>query len=156
MTGYQTQQRGLLIAFFESHQDEAFTIDGIAGRMRADMGAAAPSRSTIYRTVADLERENMLQRTYMADQRRSTYKYRGAEACEAHLHVRCEKCNALMHLDEDVSDRIAALLRSNAHVALDIKNSTLLCRCEKCAAETEDERESAPNETDHNHDEVEN
>ena len=34
MTGYQTQQRNLLISFFESHPDEAFTIDEITQQMR--------------------------------------------------------------------------------------------------------------------------
>lgn len=55
MTGYQTQQRNLLVSFFESHPDEALTIDEITHKMRSEQGDAAPSRSTVYRTVADLE-----------------------------------------------------------------------------------------------------
>ena len=63
MTGYQTQQRNLLVSFFESHPDEAFTIDEITQQMRSEQGDATPSRSTVYRTVADLEKENYLKRT---------------------------------------------------------------------------------------------
>lgn len=42
MTGYQTQQRNLLVSFFESHPDEALTIDEITHKMRSEQGDAAP------------------------------------------------------------------------------------------------------------------
>ena len=110
MTGYQTQQRSLLVSFFESHPDEAFTIDEITHRMRSEQGEAAPSRSTVYRTVADLEKENYLKRTYLASKRSSAYQYCDPHVCEEHLHIRCEKCHALMHLDANVSETIALSL----------------------------------------------
>ena len=132
MTGYQTQQRSLLISFFESHPDEAFTIDEIMQQMRDAQGDLVPSRSTIYRTVADLEKENCLRRTYLANKRSSAYQYCDPRACEDHLHIRCEKCNALMHLDANVSEAIARLLKSDANVSLDVGNTVLLGRCEKC------------------------
>lgn len=133
MTGYQTQQRGLLISFFESHPDEAFTIDEILQRMRTEQDGALPSRSTVYRTVADLEKENYLKRVYLADRHASAYQYRDPRACEKHLHIRCEKCNALMHLDANVSDAIAKMLQSDANVSLDIGNTILVGCCEKCS-----------------------
>lgn len=133
MTGYQTRQRSLLVSFFESHPDEAFTIDEITEHLRGEDGESAPSRSTVYRTVADLERENCLRRTYLADRRSSAYQYCDPHACEDHLHVRCEKCNALMHLDANVSDMIARLLKSDANVSLDVGNTVLLGRCERCS-----------------------
>ena len=132
MTGYQTQQRNLLISFFESHPDEAFTIDEIMQQMRGGQGGA-PSRSTVYRTVADLERENCLRRIYLANKRSSAYQYCDPHVCEGHLHVRCEKCNVLMHLDADVSETIAKLLKSGANISLDVGNTVLLGRCEKCS-----------------------
>ena len=133
MTGYQTQQRNLLVSFFESHPDEAFTIDEITQQMRSEQGAATPSRSTVYRTVASLEKENYLKRTYLANKRSSAYQYCNPHVCKGHLHIRCEKCNALMHLDADVSETIARLLKSDANVSLDIGNTILLGRCEKCS-----------------------
>ena len=133
MTGYQTQQRNLLIAFFESHPDETFTIDEITQQMRSEQGDAAPSRSTVYRTVADLEKENCLKRIYLANQRRSAYQYCNPHVCAGHLHIRCEKCNALMHLNANVSETIAKLLKSDANVSLDIGNTVLLGCCEKCS-----------------------
>ena len=133
MTGYQTQQRNLLISFFESHPDEAFTIDEVMQRLQNEQRADVPSRSTVYRTVADLEKEGSLKRSYLSELRRSAYQYRDAHACASHLHIRCEKCNALMHLDADVSETIARLLKSDANVSLDIGNTILLGRCEKCS-----------------------
>ena len=133
MTGYQTQQRNLLVSFFESHPDEAFTIDEITQKMRSEQGEAAPSRSTVYRTVADLEKESCLKRTYLANKRSSAYQYCDPRACGDHLHIRCEKCHALLHLDANVSETIARLLKSDANVSLDIGNTILLGCCERCS-----------------------
>lgn len=131
MTGYQTQQRNLLISFFESHPDEAFTIDEVMRQMRREQGKEIPSRSTVYRTVADLEKENYLKRIYLAEKRCSAYQYYDPRACKEHLHIRCKRCNALMHLDADVSGAIAKLLPAN--VTLDIGNTILLGHCERCS-----------------------
>lgn len=136
MTGYQTHQRSVLISFFEAHPDEAFTIDEIVRQIQAEWGGDAPSRSTVYRTVADLERENLLQRSYLADRRSSAYQYRNRLACGSHLHVRCERCNALMHLGSEVSGAIADLLRSRANVSLDVGSTVLAGVCDKCSRQT--------------------
>ena len=98
MIGYQTHQRNQLISFFEAHPNETFTIDEITEKLRDQLGQDAPSRSTVYRTVADLEKEKLLQRMYLA-----------------------------------VSDEIEKLLRQNASVSLDVGNTILVGRCEKCS-----------------------
>lgn len=49
------------------------------------------------------------------------------------MHIRCEKCHALMHLDANVSETIAKLLKSDANVSLDIGNTILLGCCDKCS-----------------------
>lgn len=133
MTGYQTQQRSILISFFESHPNEAFTIDEVMQGLQNELGADIPSRSTVYRTVADLEKEGSLKRSYLSKQRRSAYQYHDAHRCATHLHMRCEKCHALMHLDTGVSDAIARLLQCDANVSLDIENTVLLGRCKNCS-----------------------
>ena len=132
MTGYQTQQRNLLISFFESHPDEAFTIDEIMQCLQNEQEADVPSRSTVYRTVAELEKEGSLKRSYLSKRRRSAYQYHDARACASHLHIRCEKCNALMHLDTKVSNTITRLLQNDANISLDVGNTVLLGCCKKC------------------------
>lgn len=133
MTGYQTQQRSLLISFFESHPNEAFTIDEVMQGLQNEQEADVPSRSTVYRTVADLEKEGSLKRSYLSKQRRSAYQYHDAHMCATHLHMRCEKCHALMHLDTGLSDAITRLLQNDANVSLDVENTVLLGRCKNCS-----------------------
>ena len=132
MTGYQTQQRNLLVSFFESHPDKAFTIDEVMQCLQNEQGADVPSRSTVYRTVADLEKEGNIKSNYLSKRRRSAYQYHDAHACASHLHIRCEKCHALMHLNTEVSETIARLLQSDANVSLDVGNTVLLGCCKKC------------------------
>lgn len=135
MIGYQTQQRNQLISFFRSNPNEMFTIDEITEHLKAQSGEAAPSRSTIYRTVSSLEAERILQRSYLADLRRSAYQYRDESKCQAHLHLRCETCNTLMHLNDHLSHTIVDLLYGEQKVDLNLNSTVLLGRCEKCAKE---------------------
>ncbi|MEA5068112.1 MAG: transcriptional repressor, partial [Christensenellaceae bacterium] len=128
----RTQQRNMLIAFFESHPDRSFTIDEIAEALHAQAGMMAPSRSTIYRTVSDLEADGAVQRRFLADKRRSAYRYRDKAACASHLHLQCKQCNALTHLDSGVSHAIARLLRENGNLSLDMSGTVLIGGCAKC------------------------
>lgn len=132
MIGYQTQQRNTLLAFFQAHPDQSFTVDEVTALLRARLGENALSRSTVYRTVAGLEAEQALKRCFLADKRRSAYQYRDPLACAAHLHMRCEACNTVVHLDPEVSAAVAKLLHESSNVFLDMGNTTLVGRCEKC------------------------
>lgn len=38
MIGYQTQQRNTLLAFFQAHPDQSFTVDEITALLRARLG----------------------------------------------------------------------------------------------------------------------
>lgn len=134
MTGYRTQQRNTLIAFFKSHPDRSFTIDEVVEALQAQAGMAAPSRSTVYRTVSDLEADGTLQRRFLADKRRSAYQYRDKGACTAHLHLQCKRCNALTHLDSGVSDAIARLLQESGNLSLDMSGTVLVGGCAKCSS----------------------
>ena len=79
-----------------------------------------------------LEAEQALKRCFLADKRRSAYQYRDPLACAAHLHMRCEACNTVVHLDPEVSAAVAKLLHESSNVFLDMGNTTLVGRCEKC------------------------
>ncbi|MDO4548989.1 MAG: transcriptional repressor [Clostridia bacterium] len=133
MIGYQTRQRKMLIAFFESHAGSAYTADEVTSALHEQRGEAVPSRSTIYRTIAYLEAENVLKRRYLSDRRKYAYQYQDASACNSHLHMRCEKCNALIHLEPDVSEAIASLLRDEAGASLDVGETVLAGKCSNCS-----------------------
>lgn len=49
------------------------------------------------------------------------------------MQIRCERCNALMRLDASATEAIARLLKSDANVLLDVGNTVLLGRCERCS-----------------------
>lgn len=132
MVGYQTEQRRALIAFFEAHPDTDYTVDETVKALKDTLGTDAPSRSTVYRTISNLEKENALSRTYRKDTRRSAYRYHDAKACATHLHIRCVSCNKLTHLDAAVSDMVAKLLYKNARIALDVSDTILTGCCEDC------------------------
>ena len=53
-------------------------------------------------------------------------------ACAGRLHMRCEKCNALISLDIQLSRRVANMLLKNSGVALNTEKTGLQGCCKKC------------------------
>ena len=75
-----------------------------------DMITALPDvgSSSIYRILSSLEEEGLV--SSFVRKRRRLYSYTGS--CSRHLHASCSSCGALIHLDEDTSRAITALLAS--------------------------------------------
>lgn len=64
--------------------------------------------SSIYRILSSLEEESLV--SSFVRNRRRFYSYTGS--CSHHLHASCSSCGTLIHLDEEASRAITALLAS--------------------------------------------
>ena len=131
MIGYQTQQRNTLLAFFQAHPDQSFTVDEVTALLRARLGENAPSRSTVYRTVAGLEAEQALKRCFLADKRKSAYQYRDPLACAAHLHMRARRATPWSIWTRRFPPLWRSFCMSHQRI-FGYGHTTLVGRCEKC------------------------
>lgn len=133
MSGYQTKQRNMLEDFFARHPEQAFAADEVALHLRQEQGQNAPSRSTVYRLIAELEEDGVIRRFHQEDRKRkSVYRYLDTRECATHLHVQCEQCGALFHVSHEVSDAIVQMLRAGEHVTLDMAGTLLVGCCDAC------------------------
>ncbi len=82
--------------------------------------------STVYRLLSQLKEEGLAAEQLSGRVR--TFSYLGG--CSHHLHASCGSCGALIHLDEDTSRRIQAILKEKG---LELASDCLIpCICPEC------------------------
>lgn len=125
MKTYQTEQRKILLDYFEKNLDMLFTIEELSNEV------SGISKSAIYRNVNQLVEDGLLWRFQKDGSRKFQYQYVSNE-CENHLHIKCTVCGAVKHLDDDTSNLLQSKLADNDVFDLDIKKTTLLGSCKNC------------------------
>ena len=118
MSGYQTEQKRMLLQFLTEHRDTAFSVEEIAERMKRE-GQSAPGKSTVYRLVLRLLEEKQIRRFVGEDGRRFLYQLVADEHCHEHLHLKCRICERLIHLDKSTTEHIMNYINSADSFMLD-------------------------------------
>ena len=128
MTKYSTKQRNMLLSFFETHTDEAFSARGIAEAL----GGEGISISAIYRNLSELAESGEIHKFSKNGTREAFYQYRNAERCRGHLHLSCKKCGRTFHLDNDLTEKFSEQIAAAEQFALDKSDTVLYGICEDC------------------------
>lgn len=126
MKAYQTEQRKRLSAFLKAHPDRQFTIDEIA--------AAVPdiSVSAIYRNINQMSAEGTVQRFSKEGSRKFLYQYFGHSDCAGSLHLKCDKCGKIMHMDPDALEAVARVVKTSVDFHMDAGKTVLMGFCAGC------------------------
>lgn len=107
MRTYETEQKKLLVALFQSAPERMFTAEEVAEILRGDSeGDRHCSVSTIYRLISRLSDEGVLRKHAKDGSRKFYYQYVKGGACESHLHLQCESCGKIIHMDDSTSQRM--------------------------------------------------
>ena len=129
MKRYATKQRSALGAFFESHADQQFTVEEIMAML---CKTKSISRSAVYRNINALVAQKTLQRFPVAGSRKFAYQYIGKEACKTHIHLKCEQCGRIVHLDNQTMDEIQNSLQKNSGFQVDKQKTIVYGLCKVC------------------------
>lgn len=133
MATYNTQQKQDLIYFLKKYADQAFTIDDIAEKMKADPSfISAPGKSTIYRLMPRLVEDNIVKCFAKGRGSKATYQIIGGEHCHHHMHLKCTGCGRLLHMDDEESCKLMAHIKAMSHFDIDLSQTLLFGRCEGC------------------------
>ena len=107
MKTYETEQRKLLVALFRADPDRVYTAEEVAEILRGDSeGDAHCSVSTVYRLISRLCDEGVLHKHARDGSRKFYYQYVKGCECEAHLHLQCEGCGKIIHMDDATSEQV--------------------------------------------------
>ena len=132
MRSYETEQKKLLIALFRSDPDRFYTVEEAAEILRGDSDDATCGKSTVYRLVARLTEEGVLVRHAKEGSRSFYYQYvKGKECCD-HLHLQCESCGQILHLNDETSTRVLKAILSENGFSIDGARTLMPGVCAAC------------------------
>ena len=96
---YNTEKRAELLDFLRHGDGRAFTVEEICAAILQD----GKGKSTVYRLVSERVSNGCVRRLSDGKTRHCTYQYVGGEHCHKHMHLKCNGCGKLIHLDENTT-----------------------------------------------------
>lgn len=127
-TKYKTKQRDEILGFFRENADGCFTAREVIEKVRA-------GEATVFRTLSALVDEGVLKR-FTGDSSRggaAHYQYNMCTESEPHIHLKCEDCGRLIHMDCGFMNNIVSHFRADHGFAVDCTRTVIYGRCEACA-----------------------
>ncbi len=131
MKGYSTKQRKTLANYLLAHRDEEMTASEIAKAIREE----GISLSAVYRNLASLEEEGLVQRITRTGERKIFFRFSGAEECREHIHLRCRKCGKTFHMDACTTDLLDETVAENCGFRMDRAETVISGVCSDCGKE---------------------
>ncbi len=134
MARYNTIQREQLVRYLTANKTTAMTILEIAKNMKQASGELrCPSESTLYRLVSQLVEEGTVKRMVNGRSREFLYQIIDDEDCRKHLHMKCGVCGKMLHMADETSEQLVALLLESEGFHLD-RDVVLQGVCTDCKA----------------------
>lgn len=130
MAEYNTEQKKLLLDFLEKNHDSSYTIEEITNELKAR--GATVGKSTVYRLMTRLVEEKRVKRQLSDGSRKAIYRITLDSHCHNHLHLQCIKCGKVLHLDEEVSDKLLDTVKQINNFSVSEEDTILMGKCADC------------------------
>ncbi len=129
--GYSTGKKELITELLSHNHDKSYTIEEISEAVTYD----GRGKSTVYRLISELVREGVLRRLSDGKTRHCTYQYVGDEHCHKHMHLKCNGCGKLIHLDENTTRAFEKKILSLGGFSIE-EGSFIYGKCKECTEVT--------------------
>ena len=127
---YKTKQRELMLAFFESHHHDSFSVEQLFEQLKGE----GISLSSIYRNLSELEKDGSVHKVIPQGAREAYYQFVGCEHCRGHIHVQCVECGKTVHLPDEEASKIAKQAKDSLGFELDPTSTVFYGLCKECSA----------------------
>ena len=125
---YNTEKRAAIKDFLSKKKESAFSIEEICSEILVD----GHGKSTVYRIISEMVKDGSVKKISDPISRRVCYQHLEGTHCSEHLHLKCNECGRLIHLDEKTTHELEEKLMSANHFVLD-DGAMLFGKCESCA-----------------------
>lgn len=128
MKKYMTTQRRLLLSFLEEHPHQQYSVEELAEQLCHHQNI---SISSIYRNISQMAAEGLVQRFAVDHSRQFLYQYLGGGDCDSHIHLKCQHCGQIFHVDDALLAELLAALSGNFEV--DLRKTIVYGSCKNCS-----------------------
>ena len=129
--GYQTKTKQSILDYFYNHSHTAVTVADLD--LFFNQENTPIDRSTIYRCLDRLLKQQLVLKFTTDDGKNSFYQYVGQNShCHEHLHLKCTQCGKIIHLDCGFMDEIVTHILTKHDFHLQCESSILFGICKDC------------------------
>ena len=133
---YSTRQKRELMKYVRERGLQHFSVDDAVFDMQ-DRGEKI-GRTTVYRFLELLAEQGSV-RKYQNAQGMTQYQHiEDGARCDAHFHMMCSRCGALMHVECDQIKEFSRHLMADHGYMLDPRETILVGICRNCRNDTEE------------------
>jgi Fur family ferric uptake transcriptional regulator len=127
----QTKVRNTIDECFEVNSDKTINFNDINNYLlQRDIKV---NKTTIYRYIDKLVKNQQIKKYLDEDGKQSGYVLVLSEHCmSSHLHMKCVKCNKLIHLNCDFNKEILDYINNEYGFEVDCKQTVFYGLCEDC------------------------
>jgi Fur family ferric uptake transcriptional regulator len=128
---YKTKQREGILSYIASLDDAHITAAQIVNHFAS---IAVPiGRTTVYRHLDKLTETGQIRRYVTDGLSGACYQYiEDSNGCPMHLHLKCEHCNQLQHLECETLDTIQKHIHKKHSFRVNALKTVLYGACENC------------------------
>lgn len=130
---YNTKQRDEIVEFFSRHRGSCFTAKELIRSGEISVGEA-----TVYRTLSRLASQGVLKR-FTGDGAGASYQINDSEECSSHFHLKCERCQRLIHMDCGFMADMKKHIESSHNFTVDIGKTVIYGLCGECENRKEEQ-----------------
>ena len=128
---YQTQSRTKILEYLRLNSNRAVRASDISEYLTS-LGMKV-NITTIYRYLDRLEQDGSIMKYVSQKGAGTLYQLiEAGHACQEHLHLRCSKCGAVIHLECEFMDELLEHITTHHGFHLDCGGSVLIGVCDKC------------------------
>jgi len=132
MTKYITQQKEAILDFIDRNTN--FTSDKMLFELNKDKKTI--SKATLYRHLKELENEGIIKSFYNDELKRYEFlRVKQDKSCFEHLHLRCNKCGKILHLDCKTEIEFLNHIKKEHHFLVDVSGTYISGVCDECLKE---------------------
>ena len=125
---YQTEQRKILIDFFNRNKDKMFSAEEISNKLKD----SNISVSAVYRNLSALENSGKVRKTTKSGDRKAYYQFVDCDSCKGHLHMSCKKCGKTLHLNKNDESLLLNSALQNSNFEINTNETILYGICKNC------------------------
>jgi Fur family ferric uptake transcriptional regulator len=127
---YSTRQRTQILDYLKDCSSHV-TASEIVAHLRES--GSNVSVATVYRTPDSLHKNGYVKKYVIDERSGACYEYAHGSECNAHFHLKCLKCGALIHLSCEFLEKMSSHILKDHGFTVSSGNTVIYGHCEKCS-----------------------